>query len=304
VSDLGRELSFASFLFPEPAAGPGLVHQGELAEELGFDIVAVPDHIDWPHRVEQWTILSAVAARTRRIKLLPAVSALIVRPPAVLAKAAWSLELIAPGRLILGIGTGALPTMRTIGERPWTGREAVDRLREGMEVMRLLWKGEPKVSYTGTYYTLDEATPPPPHQRKIDIWIGANRPAMRRLIAQSADGWFPGYNLFEPEDLRPAVQHLDDEILAAGRRLTDVRRVFNAIGRKIQPASEGFLIGPPEQWVDELTRVVLEFGFDTILYGDRDATVEQLHVFAERVIPGVKANVAGARAGAPAARTA
>jgi hypothetical protein len=56
--------------------------------------------------------------------------------------------------------------------------------------------------------------------------------------------------------------------------------------------------------VDELTRVVLEFGFDTILYGDRDATVEQLHVFAERVIPGVRSNVAGARAGAPAARTA
>jgi alkanesulfonate monooxygenase SsuD/methylene tetrahydromethanopterin reductase-like flavin-dependent oxidoreductase (luciferase family) len=173
-----------------------------------------------------------------------------------------------------------------------------------MEVMRLLWTGEPKVSYTGTYYTLDEATPPPPHQRKIDIWIGANRPAMRRLIAQSADGWFPGYNLFEPEDLGPAVRHLDEEILAAGRRLTDVRRVFNAIGRKVQPASDGFLIGPPEQWVDELTRVVLEFGFDTILYGDRDATVEQLHVFAERVIPGVRSNVAAARAGAPAARTA
>jgi alkanesulfonate monooxygenase SsuD/methylene tetrahydromethanopterin reductase-like flavin-dependent oxidoreductase (luciferase family) len=296
MGDLGRDVSFASFLFPEPAAGPGLVDQGELAEELGFDIVAVPDHIDWPHRVEQWTILSAVAARTRRIQLLPAVSALIVRPPAVLFKAAWSLELIAPGRLILGIGTGALPTVTTIGERPWTGREAVDRLREGIEVIRLLWAGEPKVSYQGTYYTLADATPPPPHARGVAIWIGANRPSMRKLIAQSADGWFPGYNLFAPDDLAPAVQHLDEEILAAGRRLTDVRRVYNAIGRKIQATSDGFLVGPPDQWVEELTRVVLDYGFDTILYGDRDATVEQLHVFAEKVIPGVRSNVAAARA--------
>jgi hypothetical protein len=80
--------------------------------------------------------------------------------------------------------------------------------------------------------------------------------------------------------------------------------VFNAIGRKVQPASEGFLIGPPDQWVEQLTRVVLEFGFDTILYGDREATVDQLHVFAEKVIPGVKSNVAAARAGASVARTA
>jgi alkanesulfonate monooxygenase SsuD/methylene tetrahydromethanopterin reductase-like flavin-dependent oxidoreductase (luciferase family) len=127
---------------------------------------------------------------------------------------------------------------------------------------------------------------------------------MRKLIAQSADGWFPGFNLFAPEDLAPTVQHLNEEILAAGRRLTDVRRVFNAIGRKVQPASDGFLVGPPAQWVEELTRVVLEFGFDTILYGDRDATVEQLHVFAEKVIPGVRSNVAAARAGASRLRTA
>jgi len=106
------------------------------------------------------------------------------------------------------------------------------------------------------------------------------------------------------EELAPVVQHLDEEILAAGRRLTDVRRVFNAIGRKIQPVSDGFLIGPPEQWVEDLTRVVLEFGFDTLLYGDREATVEQLHVFAEKVIPGVRSNVAAARAGTPVARTA
>lgn len=303
MTDLGREVSFASFLFPEPAAGRGLVGQGEIAEELGFDIVAVPDHIDWPNRVEQWTILAAVAARTSRIQLLPAVSALVIRPPAVLAKAAWSLELIAPGRLILGVGTSA-PSIQSIGERAWTGREAVDRLREGIELIRLLWDGQPKVNYSGTYYTLNEATPPPPHQRRIDIWIGANRPSMRRLIAQSADGWFPGYNLFAPDDLRAAVGHLDQEILAAGRRLTDVRRVYNAISRKLQPKSEGFLVGPPEQWVEELSTVVLEHGFDTILYGDRDATVEQLHLFAEQVMPAVKTNVAAARRGRLLASTA
>ena len=68
----------------------------------------------------------------------------------------------------------------------------------------------------------------------------------------------------------------------------------------MQPISEGFLIGPASQWVEQLTWAALELGFDTFVFGVREAPIEGLHLFAEEVIPAVKANVAAARAAAGA----
>lgn len=117
---------------------------------------------------------------------------------------------------------------------------------------------------------------------------------MRKLIAQAADGWIPGMYSIDPVPIAIEVDHLDAELEAAGRPCAAVRRVYNTIAKKVQSTTDGFLVGPPEQWVDELTRAALEFGFDTFLFGDRDATVEHLHIVAERVIPQVRANVVAA----------
>jgi hypothetical protein len=102
----------------------------------------------------------------------------------------------------------------------------------------------------------------------------------------------------DPDPVIEETKHLDEEILAAGRQLNEVRRLYNTIAKKVQPASEGFLIGPASQWIEELTWAAVELGFDTFLFGNREATVEGLHLFAEEIIPAVKANVAAARAGA------
>jgi hypothetical protein len=66
--------------------------------------------------------------------------------------------------------------------------------------------------------------------------------------------------------------------------------------KKLQPQSEAFLFGPAEQWIEELTFLAVELGFDTFVFGDRDTTVDHLHRFAEDVIPGVRENVARSRA--------
>ena len=66
----------------------------------------------------------------------------------------------------------------------------------------------------------------------------------------------------------------------------------------MQPTSDGFLVGPADQWVEQLTEIALEFGYDTFLFGDRETTVEALHRFAEDVIPHVRNNVAAAQRGA------
>ena len=290
-----RDLTFGSFLFPKAAEGPGLLRQAELTEELGFDLIGVPDHPDWGHYVDQWVLMSAIIGKTSRIEVFSAVTALAMRePPAVLAKAALSIDALAPGRFHFGIGAGNLPGITSIGGPHWAPAEAFDRVREAIELTRVMWSGDAPGNYDGQYYQLSEATLPPRPSAGLDIWIGAVKPRMRRLIAQAADGWLPGMFSVDPEPVRVEVEHLDAELEAAGRPLGSVRRIYNTIAKKLQPASEGFLVGPAEQWVDQLTDIALTFGFDTFLFGDRETTVEHLHIFAEQVIPQVKANVAAA----------
>jgi alkanesulfonate monooxygenase SsuD/methylene tetrahydromethanopterin reductase-like flavin-dependent oxidoreductase (luciferase family) len=302
MPDLHRELTFASFLFPTAETGPGLLEEAVVAEQLGYDLIVVPDHADWPHYVDGWTLAAAVLGHTTSIEVCSGVSALALRePPAVLAKAAWSLDRLFPGRFHLGIGTGGLPGIRTIGGPARSPREQLERLREAIEVIRLIWSGrEEPVSYEGRYYTLSEASIPEAPSPGLDLWIGGAKPGMRRLTAQAANGWFPGMFSIDPEPVTEDTNHLDAEILAAGRRLEEIRRLYNTITKKVQPASEGFLIGPASQWIEQLTWAALEFGFDTFIFGVREAPVEGLHLFAEEVIPAVKANIAAARSAAGA----
>jgi alkanesulfonate monooxygenase SsuD/methylene tetrahydromethanopterin reductase-like flavin-dependent oxidoreductase (luciferase family) len=295
-----RPLTFGSFLFPKASEGPGLLRQAALTEALDFDLIGVPDHADWGHYIDQWTLMSAVIGHTSRIEVFGAVSALALRePPFVLAKAALSLDNIAPGRFHFGLGTGALPGIPSIDGPQWTPAESVDRLREAIELTRVAWSGVSPATYTGRYYRLNEASLPPAPSPGLDIWIGAVKPRMRKLIAQAADGWIPGMFSIDPDQIVIEVDHLDAELEAAGRPRAAVRRVYNMIAKKIQPTSDGFLVGPPDQWVDQITQIALDYGFDTFLFGDRENTVEHLHIVAEEVIPQVRANVESAvRAGA------
>lgn len=135
---------------------------------------------------------------------------------------------------------------------------------------------------------------PPAPSAGLDIWVGATKPRMRRLIAQAADGWIPGMFSVDPEQIVLEVDQLNDELEIAGRPRSAVRRVYNVIAKKLQPTSDGFLVGPIDQWVDQLTLVALEFGFDTFMFGDRNDTVNHLHIVANEVIPQVRANVAAA----------
>jgi alkanesulfonate monooxygenase SsuD/methylene tetrahydromethanopterin reductase-like flavin-dependent oxidoreductase (luciferase family) len=290
-----RDLTFGSFLFPKASEGPGLLRQAALTEELGYDLIGVPDHPDWGHYIDQWALMSAIIGHTSRVEVFGAVSALALhQPPFVLAKAALSLDVLAPGRFHLGIGSGALPGIVAIDGPQWPPGESVDRVREAIELTRVAWSGQSPASYRGRYYSLTEAALPPAPSPALDIWVGAAKPRMRRVVAQLADGWIPGMLTIDPGQIRTEVDHLNAELEAVGRPPGAVRRVYNTIAKKIQPTSEGFLVGPAGQWADQLTQIALDFGFDTFLFGDRDTTVEHLHIAAEQIIPQVRANLASA----------
>src|SRR5438552_12626991 len=140
------------------------------ADDLGLDIIGIQDHPYNGSFFDTWTLISTLAASTRRIRYFPDVSDLPMRPPAILAKTAATLDIITKGRIELGLGTGAFwDAIQSGGGSRSTPREAVAAYEEALQVIRLIWnygKEGSRVSFPGKYYRLEnaQAGPSPYHQ--------------------------------------------------------------------------------------------------------------------------------------------
>src|SRR3989440_10369488 len=104
--DYGQPVRFGVFVIPEATDRP--LHQALVADELGFDVIGVQDHPYQRRFFDTWTLLTAIAMRTERLTVFPDVANLPLRPPAMLAKAAASLDLLSGGRVELGLGAGGV----------------------------------------------------------------------------------------------------------------------------------------------------------------------------------------------------
>src|SRR5919198_4433652 len=105
--DYGHELAFGTFITPQNERPHDVVALAQLTERVGLDLVTFQDHPYQPAFLDTWTLLSWVAAQTERVRLSGNVLNLPLRPPAVLARAAASLDLLSRGRFELGLGAGA-----------------------------------------------------------------------------------------------------------------------------------------------------------------------------------------------------
>jgi probable F420-dependent oxidoreductase len=175
-----------------PETGP-LLAMAERAEAAGFDSVWIGDSITARPRHEPLTLLAAVAARTRRVRLGTGVLLPALRNPVVLAHVVATLDRVAEGRVILGVGIAAdTPAIRrefaAVGV-PFERR--VGRFLEILEICRALWRHD-GVSFSGKHFTLDKATvEPKPHRPGgPPIWIGGSGPTALREAARF-DAWFP-----------------------------------------------------------------------------------------------------------------
>ena len=175
-----------------PETGP-LLTMAERAEAAGFDSVWIGDSITARPRHEPLTLLAAVAARTRRVRLGTGVLLPALRSPVVLAHVVGTLDRVAEGRVILGVGIAAdAPAIRrefaAVGV-PFERR--VGRFLEGLEICRALWTRD-HVSFSGKHFTLEDATvEPKPHRPGgPPIWIGGSGPTAFREAARY-DAWFP-----------------------------------------------------------------------------------------------------------------
>ena len=218
-----------------------LVDLAVRAEELGFDSVWTHDHVFNVGHVldriggkpyyEPLTLLSYVAARTSRVRLGTSVLVLPYHNPIRLAKTAATLDVLSDGRLILGVGVGAIEKeMHAMGVA-FTERGAFTD--EAIRVMRTLWTEEdPRHEGKHVRFAGMKFSPKPRQKPTIPIVIGGVSRAAIRRAARLGDGWQPlGLT---PEALQQGIATLREELQACGR--TDAQ-VPVSIAMSLAPAT-------------------------------------------------------------------
>lgn len=106
MSNHHRQLQFGYFLMPDAGMATQIIQRAQQIEELGFDLIGIQDHPYQGRFLDTWSLMAMIAASTKRLRLFPDVANLPLRPPAVLAKAAATIDLLSGGRFELGIGAG------------------------------------------------------------------------------------------------------------------------------------------------------------------------------------------------------
>ena len=284
----GRPISFAANVDPSAASLGDARAIARRTDELGLDLIGIQDHPYQWRFLDTWMLLATLLAETERIHVFPNVANLPLRGPAVIAKQAASLDVLSGGRFELGLGAGAFwEGIEAMGGPVRSPREALEALEEAVQIIRLFWSGERTITFEGRYYTVKGLHPGPQPVHAIGIWIGAYKPRMLSLTGRLADGWIPSLP-YAPPDQIPAMQkRIDDAAREAGRDPDAIRRIYNVMGEITDGPARGLLEGPAEHWIEELTRFVVELGFDTFTFWARENYREQLERFAREVVPGV-----------------
>src|SRR3954469_24153731 len=197
-------VEFGIFPVPNAADADVLLERVTAAEQAGLDLVGIQDHPYQRRFLDTWSLIPFLAARTSRIRFFPDVANLPLRPPAVLAKAAATIDLLSQGRFELGLGAGAFwEGIGAMGGPQRTPRESVDALEEAIQIIRLMWSGERTIDFEGEHYTVRGLHPGPQPAHDIGIWLGAYGPRMMRVVGRLADGWIPSLPRMPLEEVPP-----------------------------------------------------------------------------------------------------
>ena len=239
MGDYGHDLLFGTFITPTAQQPQQAVALAQVSEQAGLDLATFQDHPYQPAFLDTWTLLSYAAARTERIHLAANVLNLPLRQPAVLARAAASLDLLSGGRLDLAVGAGAFwDAIEAMGGPRLGPGEAVEALEEAVAVIRGIWDTGTRggVRVQGRHHRVRGAKRGPAPAHDIPIWVGATKPRMLRLIGRVADGWLPSLSyLGGPDAVDAANAVIDEAAQAAGRDPRQVRRLLNIGAQQAQP---------------------------------------------------------------------
>lgn len=283
------------------------------AERLGYDSIWISDHLispkDRPYGLEAWTVLSALASATKKIRLGTYVLCNQFRHPSLLAKMVSTIDHISRGRINLGIGAGWYKTEHISYGFDWDKLSIrIDRLKESIQLMRKMWT-EDNVTFKGQYYkTINANLEPKPLQKPHPpIWIGGKSPGIKQLVAEEANGWIPV--LPSTDEFSKDLQEIKIEMENIGRNIdkldiayggaayTLVTNDNNLAKRELEKISKyrnipidelNYMIGN-SSLIKKLIQQYKKVGVKHIITGFLDfPKLYSLKLFAELIIPYLK----------------
>src|SRR5215211_3298992 len=302
MTDRGRELQFGVSVVPFADPPEFALRVTQAAEEAGLDLVGIQDRPYQNRFLDAWTLIATLVPSTERVSFYLSVANLPLRPPAMLAKATASLDLISGGRVEMGLGGGAYwEPIVAMGEPRKSPEESLRAVREAIEVMRLLWSGERSARYEGEFYSLRGVKPGPRPAHEIGIWLGSMGPRMLRLTGELSDGWVAPIPSYLPyERWSDSQERIDAGAREAGRDPKEVLRIANLPGAITgssgnRPGGSEPLVGSSEFWAETLSKWALEFRFDAFVFWPGEDPEGQTRRFGEEVVPAVRESVADER---------
>jgi alkanesulfonate monooxygenase SsuD/methylene tetrahydromethanopterin reductase-like flavin-dependent oxidoreductase (luciferase family) len=267
------------------------------ADGEGLDLLGVQDHPYAPIHVDAFALIASVLAETERLRVFPDVASLPMRGPAMLAKAAGSLDRLSGGRFELGIGAGGIwPAIRSMGGPARSNREALDALEEAIRVIRAVWRSGERVRAAGEHYAVDGVRGGPLPSRDIGIWIGSIGPRALALTGRVGDGWaapIPHYLAYEkwPE----SQNRIDSAAREAGREPHDVLRMAQLVGAVTDGPADGVRLEgelpirtSAAEWARVLADLAAAQRFDAFVCWPEVADEKQLLRWVREVVPATR----------------
>ena len=283
--------NFGLMMFPTDYSLEPVV-LGKEAEALGFESLFFPEHTHiptnrlspWPggdelpkhywHAHDPFVALSTVASVTTTIKLGTGIALVTERDPILMAKQVASLDYLAKGRMLLGVGAGWNAEEMENHGIAFSDRWKV--LRERVLAMREIWQKE-EAEFHGQFVNFDSiwSYPKPMQIGGPPVLLGASSKYVYQRIAEYGDGWFPLYQDARRLSAGSAVDYAEG--------IAKTQEAWDKKGRKGAPDFTIFGVAPDPAVVDHL----IEIGFTRLIFGlpsaDADTVlplVEKLAAFA------------------------
>ncbi|NOX51534.1 MAG: LLM class flavin-dependent oxidoreductase [Gammaproteobacteria bacterium] len=212
----GAGIGIANFTFDDAR---GFWQWVDICDNGGVDSIWQSDRIiDAAPNLEAMSVMAALAGGSRQLKFGMNVASLGLRNPILTAKQCATIDVLSEGRLLPAFGVGsALSKDFTATGTPTKGRGK--RTDEGLQIMSRLWV-EDKVTFSGEYYQLDEATiAPKPVQRPLPLWVGGSAKQAIERTARWGTGWQAGINT--AAEVKPVIVAIKQRAEALGRHIDD-----------------------------------------------------------------------------------
>ena len=301
MPDYGHPIEFGYFLLPDHGDPAGTLALAHTLDTLGYDLIGIQDHPYQANHFDALALIGVILGQTERVRLFPDVANLPLRPPAVLAKHAATLDQLSGGRFELGLGAGAFwDPIKAMGGPVRSPGEAVASLEEGIQIIRGMWSDARGLRFAGEHYQVVGARPGPRPAHDIGIWLGVLGPRMLGLTGRTGDGWIPSMSYVPPAETAVRNALIDAGAREVGRDPAAIRRIYNVGGEFTAAAAhppaptDRQISGPVEHWVEALTGLALEQGFSAfILWTPTEE--RSLRLFIEEVAPAVRERVTAAR---------